>query len=420
MIRSIIVCIVLGSALGGCETKTSAICAPQSTNVPCLLKAAETTLAATDDPFAWTSGASEIAIAYDQAGEPKHAIQLLRGAVEKTMEIEDPKRRASGISEILDALRTLAPNGEALALRDALLTQTSGLTETSIADLTAKGVVVTAIHGDLNAALASAKGLEQADDYTANYKAVALRKIAGLFAQKGDLQAANEVIEDITMSLTYYQAVARSDVARYAFSAGETELGLQLLLQADEIARSQDNGYFVAAALRDIGYSFHEHADVNLANAYFEEALAAAQMATKQNEKARATSRIATRLADAEEFGAAADILAKAETLAGSISSDTSRGYAFYEIVGSAGFSRQFAFAEALIEHVPDEPLGSATSMRSASQRDIAWGHARAGDLVQAAAICQSIRHAREEMQCMARVALLAINSDRVTPPRYL
>lgn len=415
---------LLFASLAACQGASTPEAQPSCTQnlaaIHCILQNADEALAATGDAFDRVSGAAELAVAYDAAGEYAQAVVLIDTAIANVTLIEDAKQRGNALSEILTAAAdiTTTPNAPDWLAQVKLLTD--GLDEAKQADLTAKSVIVEAVHQNAAMALDRAVGLPQAQGFEANAKAITLRKIAGVLAAAGDFENAQRGVDAVTMSIAYYQAMVRSDVARYAAKAGRADLAERLLSEADTIARGLDNGYFIGAALRDIGFSYSAMGNEASAAAYFVDACAAAKTAEKQNEKARAVSRIATRLSDAGLYNEASPILSESIALASNIESDLMKGYSYYEIAGAASFSGDFETARMLIQNVPGDPLGSTTSVNSAAMRDLAWGLARHGEIVEAVATARAIETQREKIHALSRIVRLLAEPDMPALPRYL
>lgn len=386
----------------------------------CVLERGYGLLQSEQDGAVWVNGAAELAQGYDRLGRSQRAYQLLQQAIQRAGEIEELKRRKGAYSDILVSSAALEPNASMLDIARVVFDNAEQFDALDRADLEAKYAITLAVHESGDAGLQAALSLPQTNAYDTNYKAVALRKIAQILAKNENLGAARQTIAEITMSISYYQALARTDVAREAFAQGDTQLALTLIEEADIIARAQENGYFVGAALRDIAYSLHLAGLSDQADQYFDEAIRAAKLADEQNEKARATSRIATRLADAGLVSDARPLLDEAIALSKDIETGPRLGFTQYEIAGAAAFSGAFELSRSLIELTPDAPLGDAQSMKSAAQRDFAWGLARFGQTDAALTTCDQIKTQREQIQCFARVARVIWDPEQVAPPRYL
>lgn len=411
-------------ALSGCSQhllpKQATPCELDSRSPTCALVHGRAALDQTDDNFAWVSGAGELAIAYDANKDNAKALNMLDAAITRSRAIVDDKQRGAGLAELMTALTQISPSDVAPALSQRILELSDTLDDAPRADIRAKGAIANAVHQRGDTALASAFALPQEESFEANYKAVAIRKIASLLAKRGDFEAAKSAIDALTMSIPYYQSMVRSDVAFYAFKTGRADMAEAILSSALPIAREQDNGYFIGAALRDIAFAYQSDGQADLASALFEEAQQAAAQADKPNEKARATSRIATRLADAGLYAQTRGVLDRAEALTDGIESEMFLGFSYYELAGSAAFCGEFELAMRIGGLVPDTPLSSTSSMRSASRRDLAWGLARFGRADEALIVCSEIEHNREKIQCFARVSRVISTPEQPAPPRYL
>jgi len=415
--------LVLSIGFTACQPSIGATpvpCVQTDISVPCLLKYTQTTLDETQDAFSWVSGASETVIAYDVSGQSDKAEILIQQAITKAKTIDDLKQRGTAIGEILTAIATLSKTDKATIWAQDIKTMSDQLEGLSKADVTGKIVVAQAIHNNSREAFSNAINLPQETDVEGYAKAITLRKIANILAKSGDLKAAREAIDSITMSIDYYKSMVRSDVARHAYKVGNETFALMLLDEADPIARSLGNGYFSGAALRDIGYSYQRIGQKDKAKSYFEEALTATAMAEKQNEKARSTSRIATRLSDAKLSSHTPDILLTAAAFADDIKTDTMKSYSYYEIAGAAAISGQFDLAKDWLVNIPHIPMSSTSSIKEAAKRDLAWGLARYGKTKEALEVVKTISSEREKIQALSRIIRVIQNPDMEALPRYL
>ncbi|MEM1230165.1 MAG: hypothetical protein AAGI15_06480 [Pseudomonadota bacterium] len=397
----------------------------------CLIARGQAVLDASSDPFVRASGAAALALAYDVAeagpetaqSPSAAALAVLREGLRASAQIAEDKTRGAALEELMSALGRLAPRSPAQVapLREALL-KAAGDTPAAV-KLAAQATRTQAVHGQPGAALTDALALPQADAAAANAKAVALRALARTFAEQGDFERALTASAAITMSITYYQAMARTDLALQAQQQGNPALADRLLMEAERIGRSQDNGYFRGAVLREIAYAQQQAspaADGAQAQASFTAALAAAATAPSAQERARATSRIATRMADAALTAAAARALAAAGAFAEGIEPGPMQTYTTYELAGTAAFSGDFDQARAHIRRLPATAFGSARSVRAAARRDLAWGLVRHRRPAQALAVCEAIASPREQIQAFARAAVLLTRPQDPAPARYL
>ena len=406
--------------LAGCQGLPAAAPGAAPASADCAIARAEAALATTEDAFSAASGGAELALALDAAGRPERARAQLVQAIAEASRIDSAKARGNARVEIMTALGKLQRQPAATRLRDALLADAANDDDAVLAKLRASATGVTARHDSAALGLEQALALPQDTDATANAKAIALRSIAQALAAAGDFARARTAISAITMNISYYQAMARTDVALHAVQAGKAALAESLLDEADTIGRAQDNGYFIGAVLRDIAFVRHHQGEAAVAMLLFEDAAMAARQAPKANERARATSRIATRLADAGLLEETDPLLEFALEDAAAVAAGPMQSYTRFEIAGAAAFSGDFALARNLAATLPDEPFGAASSVASAAQRDLAWGLARFGRVEEALATCSRITPVREQVQAYSRVARILINPGARAHPRYL
>lgn len=411
---------LIATLLAGCQGRPAAAPCSAPASADCAIARAEAALAKTEDAFSAASGAAELALALDAAGQSARAQALLTQAIEQASRIDSAQARGSARGEIMTALANLQRQPAARRLRDALLEAAANDDDDAQAKLRASATGVTARHDSAASGLEQALALPQDTPATANAKAIALRSIAKALAAKGDFAQARTAIDAITMSISYYQAMARTDVALLAVRAGKAALAESLLSEAGAIGRAQDNGYFIGAVLRDIAFVRHQQDESAVAMLLFEDAVMAARQAPKANERARATSRIATRLADAGLLEETDLLLEFALEDAAAVAAGPMQTYTRFEIAGAAAFSGDFALARNLAVTLPDEPFGAARSVAGAAQRDLAWGLARFGRVEEALATCSEIRSIREQVQAYSRVARILINPGARAHPRYL
>ena len=422
-ILSLILSLSISMGVASCnapaEPKTIS-CSQIDTTIPCLLKLGQTTLDETIDDFSWASGAAELAIAYDVSGQSEQAETLIGKAIARAKTIEDLSKRRNALGEILTALAALSKSNKALTWLEDITPLTVDFPEAAKADIAGKTIIVRAIHAGPKTAFTEALNMAEDTDAQAYAKAITLRKHANIFAKSGDLKAAREAVDSVTMSIDYYQSMVRADVAHHAYKAGDSDFAITLLNEADPIARSLENGYFSGAALRDIGYSYQQMGKLEKAQVYFTEALTATAIADKQNEKARSTSRIATRLADAKLLSQTPSVLKQAEAFAEDIQAGRMKSYSYYEIAGAAAMAGQFGLAEDWLNEVPDIPMGSTSSIKEAAKRDLAWGLTRHGNVDKAMEVVRSINADREKIHAISRMIRVLNNPDMEALPRYL
>ena len=209
-------------------------------------------------------------------------------------------------------------------------------------------------------------------------------------------------------------------MAELAFAADNDALAERLLTEADSIARAQDDGYFVAGALRDIGKAYYRGGNREIAMRYFTDAHAATGRAKSPQHKARSLSRVGTGLSDCGLYADAKRVIPAAREWAEQAKAPVFNNWAFYEIAGSAAFAGDFDTASELLAVIPDMKFSNATSLKAATQRDVAWGMARHGQLDGAVAMSTSIEKPRERVQALSRVVRLMVDPKMDAFPRYL
>lgn len=386
----------------------------------CLLAVAEVDLQTIDDDREWVTAVSELAVAAVEIGQTEHALRLLNRVGDRAQNFE-PAEKAGALHELSHAFRVSGAEYRATVLLDEAEAARALVGDPhKQADLRGKWIVLRAKEGDLSGAVRAALVMSQADDNLAAYKARTLHELAPLQAQVGDFDAALETLAAITMSISYYQAVARSDVAAIAGAAGKRDVADAQFRRAEDVARAQSDGYFVAGALRQIGDGYSRLSQPDVASGYFTDAAAGARTAKTVQERARALSRVATSLADHTRYDDARRLVKEAIEMATDESSEPLRAWAFYEIAGAAAFSGDFASANEALDEIAPSVAFSGVAVRSAAQRDVAWGYARHGRLDAAMATAMGIVTARERVQAYARIVRLIADSDMAALPRYL
>jgi len=419
-----LILVVFSTGLASCTlpetSQAQSKCVEQSTSVNCILDTASTGLVNIDDAFAKSSSMAELAVAYSSANNLKKAAELIERARIEANNIEDDKSRVKAISEIAVALSDMKTDKSWVPVLDSLISKNKTRADANMrTDILAKSLTAKAVHGDAASVLDELIKLPQATNLQENSKAIALQKTASTLAKKGNFEAATEAIREITMSISYYQAISRTSVAAHAARADNHELARSLLLEAEPIANEQENGYFGGAIFRDIAFGYAALDDAEQSSKFHKKAKQLARAATKQNEKARAMSRIATKQADRGDTSEANSILMEASQLADQIESNMFLGYSYYEIVGSAAISGEFTLAEKWLDKVPDTPLASTASLKSAAQRDIAWGLARYGKSQKALEVANAIATPREKVQALSRMVRVLNDPKMQALPRY-
>lgn len=407
--------------IASASSPTSAGCQSNSVVPSCIMQNAKLALGEITDPENWVSAASEYAIGLQSIGDTQNAIAILDEAAVKTGAIEAIENRLKVM--ILTAnsyakldktakARDIAERGESLALQ----IESNG----KRSDIIGKLISVRAQTGQFSKALSRARAMPQSDATESAFKARTLREIAVYQAENKDFSGARKTLEDITMGLTYYRSTARSDIATLAFADGQHAIALTLLGEAEQIARAQDDGYFIAGALRDIGKSFFRGGYHKKAMGFFEDAKSGARQANSYQEKARSLSRIGTGLADCGLHSDGIKLFPQTIKFADQAKSETFKNYSYYEIAGSAAFAGDFDTARRLAELIPAISFGDATSLKDATKRDIVWGLARHNRLDDALDLARTISEPRERVQALSRLMQLQADPDMEAFSRYL
>jgi len=394
---------------------------PSDSSPTVVLQLAQKTLATIEDDFDWVTSAAELAIAEDEIAQNENAWVLMQQATHRTESIEDSKKRANALSELAAALSSLKPNQQFAGIHSQIKALASSIDNPDKQiDITGKLYSSLSAHGQSDSAYSKALGIAVENPAQESYKLRTLREIIVHMANQGHFDSAIKALDSLKGDFTYYQAVARTEIVTAAIKKNKYELIAPLMDEAIEIGRAQENGYFTAGALRDVAHGYISLGDIEKANAMIEEARNAARSSIKPNERARSMSRIATKLSNIGELNYSKDIITESITLTDSIESEVMLHYSLYEIVGAAAFSSEFVAARSLIKDIPDTPFGSATSLRSAAERDLAWGLARYGKTTEAIETALSITSLRESTQTLSRIARLLNNPEMSALPRYL
>lgn len=396
-------------------------CENNNLSAACLLVSGAAAFAEIDNDAHWITTASEFSVALHTDGQDQLARKYLQQAIEKVKSLDTPLAQISGAAEVGKAATEAGQNDIATGLVNWAESEATQLEDNAKRyDLVGKLASVEAAAGSANSALVKVHAFPETSDNHASFKARTYREIAVYQAQVGDFDAAEATIARMIMGLTYYQSTARSDVASLALKAGDQKRAMKLLKEAEAIAREQENGYFVAGALRDIGVVYERAGQNEKAQGYFEDAKAGARAANSNQEKARALSRIATSLADIEAYVDAQSIFAEALTFAKQAKSPLFENFCNYEIAGSAAFAGDFDIASSLAADLPETKFGSTTSLKAVTQRDIAWGLAKHGRLSDARQLIENIVPARERIMAISRIVRLLKDPKMEAFPRYL
>ncbi|WP_109354009.1 hypothetical protein [Sphingorhabdus sp. EL138] len=419
---------VLAFFLAGCGIAIDAkaegkkiTCAPTTVSAYCILQTAEKSLTEIEDGSAWATSAAELAVAYDSNSNPEKSIALLTRSLEKISTLPKGTARDSALGDVAISIYSIRRNGKALMLLENVRSLSSSVTnEDKRADINGKRIVGVGTHGEIVIAIELAKAMPEQTGSQAGNKAITFRKLSARLAKSGEFDAAYSVAQDLTMSIAYYRSMVRSDIAVMADKKGDKTVFEKMLAEAAQMAREQDNGYFIAAALRDIGQAYVRAGHVDKADQYFKEARESARKARSFHERARSMSRIATRLGDVGRERTSLSIINESISLARQEENEAMRHYSLYEIAGAAAMSGNFEISRQLIDDIPNTPFGSATSLKSATQRDLAWGLFRYGRHENALATALAIRSIRERVHTLSRLVRIMNNPKMEALPRYL
>ena len=413
--------LAMGLVLSGCAAgapERAAVCERLDARAECILQRAEAALSEVETPFAWVTAATELAPAMQSLGRGGEAVALLREAEERLDGIEGSAKRGTAASEIALSLGELERSESAGEIVEALRGRLPAMEGDKRADLRAKLVSARAVHGELDRAVELAGALPAESDMEEAWRGRTQREVAAKLAESGRWGQALELVRGIDADFTYYRGVAMTDVMGEAARAGRGDLLPELLAEARRVAGEQENTYYSAGILREAGLAMADAGREAEARELFAEAAEAAREANKVHERARALSRVAAAMADAGL--STGGLLREAARLADGEGSEVMRGFARYEVAGSAAFAGELELARELAMMLPDEPFGSAGSLRGAAERDVAWGLMRAGRAEEALAMAESIGSARERVHALARLARLAEDRNMRSMRRYL
>lgn len=412
-------------SLQGCVQKNTdvkeIICTDTDITTRCILENAKGVIATIDDNSDWITSAAELAMALDSHGDTGEAWSYFGEAVTRLSSVEDIKKRDSAAADLALALKAMKKNTEALPILNKLEAYAkTAEAESKKVDIICKIVTARAIHDSPKIARELALKLPQDGDLANAYRGRVQREVSAIFAKQGDFESAIAMLGEITADFTYYKAIAHTDIMSQAAKRGKKDIVETLQSAAEEIANEQENTYFAAGIFRDIGHSYLVLGDTERGQAFIVKAREAAAAAPKFQEKARATSRIATRLADAGNYDAALDILNDALEFAEQESSQMMQSYAFYEIAGSAAFTKNSTMSDKLTKQLSEAPFLSATSLRAAGQRDLSWGLVRFGEVEAGVRMANNISAPREKVHALSRIVRLLDNPSMDALPRYL
>ena len=386
-----------------------------------LARAARGALTTVEGESDWVLAATELALGLYAQGQNDHAKTLVTTAQQRAGAIADPLTRATALTTVAETLiqMELFP-GAAQVLREAQIAAHRVEDSKKQWDLRGKFIIAHAQTGEAAMAFESALAMPESDETLAAYKSRTLHDIAPIQARRGDLQGAQQTLSSITMGMSYYRVAATADVVSESYTKDTSAQLDTLLMDAIAMARAQTDGYFVAGALRHLAVAYAHMGNSDASKVLFLEALEASRKGVSPQHRARATSRVATSMADLGRFEAAARALPAAIALAREEDREPFRLFALYEIAGSAAFSGDLDTALALLKEIPGEFAFGNNTLRWATQRDVAWGMARHGQWVQAVELATAIPSPRERIQALSRMLRLQADPDMVALPRYL
>ena len=424
MVAAALALLLVGGCAGGSGTMIAdgapSTCGAASSSEKCLLAEAAMSLVEIEELGDWIAAASEYAEALVTVGRDDEARKLLERALEASQALPADDGRLAAQLTLAKSVAAIGPEKMVLPfIEETRRTAAEVSSPEARYDAQATLAALPAMFGDRADAMRTARTLPEGETLS-SLRSRAFREIAAAAASHCDFDTALAALAEIRLGLPYYQSVARSEVAGFAINAGRAELANDLLLEAEQLARADPDGYFSAGALRDVAVAYERAGDEAKARALFADAAAAAKRAATAQQRARALSRVVTGMADVGLYSDASALLAPARQLAAEEPSEAMRNFSLYEIAGSAAFAGEFDAAQAIARDLPQTAFGSATSLRAATLRDIAWGRARNGDLAAAAALARSIPSPRERVQALSRIVRLLANPQMDAFPRYL
>jgi len=412
--------------LSGCnnsavKSKPAVDCVKNPVESACILSLAKTTLAEIESPDDWITGAAEYAEALNSAGRVDDAHQILLQTEDRVDKIETSAKKITALNSIASGLISIDQRAASINLLDRALKLTEGI-ETESQRWDKRGKLISSKF-KANSSLQILNSISDMPETTENlaaFKARTLKEVAETQSVSGQILDAKNTIDQMTMGLTYYKSTALSHVAQQALQHDQMKLAFKMLEEAEKIARSQTDGYFIAGAIREAGKAYLRAGETARALDLFKEAEVATLKGRTPQHRARSLSRIATSLSDCNMFENAKSLLRESIMRAEKETSEIMQPYAFYEIAGSAAFSGDFDTAQELLSRIADEPFGDATSLMGATQRDVAWGLAKHGKIREAIDLASSISTPRERIQALSRIIRIIHDEDMQALPRYL
>ncbi|MEE2705127.1 MAG: hypothetical protein VX397_03305 [Pseudomonadota bacterium] len=364
----------------------------------------------------------EIAKAYSIIKEKKKSDDILERAYKFSQKIDKNETRLTFYSEIINSYEINKFNQKKiLDLIEKGLIEVKKIQNEEI-----KSKIISNFSLSLSKlklykrSLSTLNSIPNKSELTNFFKAQTLRKISLVQATNGDLEFSLKTVELIKMGLPYYQAVALSDISPLFFQENFLDKSISILKEAEKISNTQENGYYKSAIQRDIAKAYAILKQNDISKLFYKLAILSAKTAQSNQEISRALSRIATDTNFSGFNNLTQEIIKDAINYAKNEQNRILRIYSFYEIAGSAAFSGDFGIALSLLKNIPDIPYKSSKSIRSSTQRDIAWGYAKNKQYNQAIRIIEQIKTKKEKIQAITRIVILLEDFGMEAFPRYL
>lgn len=397
--------------LAACETvrnaETRTVSISKDQNATIILDEMQASLNGIETDEIRGIAATEFTLALHAAGRDAQALETIRDAEQHISGITDPTASLKAQLAFAEAYAKIGAIEDAEAMIETA-ERLLNFVETDLgrADLQGKLVKARALAGDLKSALARTGEMPEASSTQSAFKARTYHDLAPLFSKAGDFETARRALS-LATGMNYYQATAYTDVAYLARKSGQLDLANTLLRDASDGAAKEENGYFRAAIYRHIADVYSSNGDETLAFENFDQAASGARQANSAQEQARALSRIAVSMGDHGYFEQAIALLDEAKEISKDVEPGAFLHFVNYEIAGAYAFAGETEAAAALIENLSQDPMADAMSLKSAAQRDLAFGLARHGNTEQALRTALSIDTPRERIQALHRLILI-------------
>lgn len=363
----------------------------------------------------------EIAYAQHAMGNAEAAHDILTHASSLSFSFDDPEDKAAVLLSVAEAQAgTGASNQARKSVQQALAFEHEMPTALGRSNLIGTAAKIYARVGDFDMALGLVNGHPESESGLASIKARTFHDIGPLQAKAGFIDAGLETVRRATMGLQYYRASALTDIAKVSFDMGDDDQANALLAEAQQIAVSLDDGYFVAGALRHVGEAAFHGGLIDRARDAYEAAVEGTRSQPMGQARARALSRAATAMAESGFNEQALGVLAEAVDVAKAEENEAMRQYARYEIAGAFAFAGAIQLAVDIAIALPDTAFSSAHSLRGVTVRDVAWGEAKYVDPVNAVARALKINSTREKVMALSRIARVLVDPEMKSLSRYL